>query len=216
MPKASLELIARREKEIVDACEKIYRAKGFCGVTIKEISTETSFTRPAIYNYFETKDEILMALLCREYREFCERLESLAAKAAQCTKAALADQIAGALAEREILLRIQSMDLFEIEQNSRLERLVRLKEIYGRTVAALETVPGAYGVSSGEERASCSRTFFAFLFGVHPYVFHTEKQLEAMRIAGISVRGTTVYEMVYQCLLRLIPDQKETAEGQEA
>ena len=58
MPKRTEEQKEERKTEIINACEKIYKEKGFYGVTIKEISTETSFTRPAIYTYFETKDEL--------------------------------------------------------------------------------------------------------------------------------------------------------------
>ena len=74
MPKVTDEHKEQRKREIVDACEKIYTEKGFYGVTIKEISTATSFTRPAIYTYFETKDEILLALLIREYEKWCGAL----------------------------------------------------------------------------------------------------------------------------------------------
>ena len=68
MPKHLRNWLKNGKKEIIDACETIYKAKGFYGVTIKEISTRTSFTRPSIYNYFETKDEILLALLVRNTR----------------------------------------------------------------------------------------------------------------------------------------------------
>lgn len=60
MPKRLPKLTEKRKNEILDACEKIYRTQGFYGVTIKKISTEISFTRPAIYNYFETEEEILL------------------------------------------------------------------------------------------------------------------------------------------------------------
>ena len=53
------------------------REQGFYGVTIKEISTEISLMRPAIYNYFETKEEILLGLLTIEYGEWCAGLEGL-------------------------------------------------------------------------------------------------------------------------------------------
>ena len=39
MPKGSPELTEKRKNEILDACEKIYRAQGFFGVTIKENTT---------------------------------------------------------------------------------------------------------------------------------------------------------------------------------
>ena len=77
MAKESLELIAQRKSEVIDACETLYRTKGFREVTIKDISTETSFSRPSIYNYFETKEEIFLALLTREYDQWTEKLTKL-------------------------------------------------------------------------------------------------------------------------------------------
>ena len=41
----------------------------FKEITLKEIGNATSFTRTSIYNYFQTKEEIFLALLQREYRE---------------------------------------------------------------------------------------------------------------------------------------------------
>ena len=209
MPKASLELTARREKEIVDACEKIYRAKGFYGVTIKEISTETSFTRPAIYNYFETKDEILLALLIREYEKMCEGLKEVKERAALFEKKELAEALAQVLEERELLLRIQSMDLFQIEINSRIERLADFKKRYRCASDTLEEILRLYSSSaSAQERRDCCMTFFAFMFGIYPFAFHTEKQRKAMKMAGMPNRETSIYKMVYNCLMKLLPERK--------
>ncbi|MBR6091068.1 MAG: TetR/AcrR family transcriptional regulator, partial [Anaerolineaceae bacterium] len=49
------ELIAQRREEIINACEKLYQTMSFKEITLKEIGNETSFSRPAIYNYFQTK-----------------------------------------------------------------------------------------------------------------------------------------------------------------
>ena len=58
-----------RRAEILNACDRLYREKGFREITIKDISQETSFSRPSIYNYFETKEEIFLGLLTREYKQ---------------------------------------------------------------------------------------------------------------------------------------------------
>ncbi|MCC8023778.1 MAG: hypothetical protein LIP16_00480 [Clostridium sp.] len=50
-------------------------------------------------------------------------------------------------------------------------------------------------------------TFSAFLFGVYSFVFHTEKQLESMRIAGVRQSEVTIYDMVYNCLLQILPEK---------
>ena len=80
MPKGSPELTASRREEIVNACEKLYKTMNFKEITLKEISVETSFSRPSIYNYFQTKEEIFLALMQREYELWAAELNVLAAK----------------------------------------------------------------------------------------------------------------------------------------
>ena len=210
MPRGSPERIKKRKSEILDACERIYREQGFYGVNIKEISTETSFTRPAIYNYFETKEEILLGLLAREYERWCNELEGMIPLGEKVSRAQLAEQIAHTLEKKETLLRILNMNLFEIEQNSRVERLAEFKKLYSRSVTALAQLLNAFkpDIPDKECEAFCE-SFLAFLFGVYPFAFHTEKQKEAMNLAGVRFREPTIYQMVYQCLLRLIPDKIE-------
>ena len=58
---------ARRE-EIIRACAQLYETMSFKEITIKDIGAITSFTRTyRIYNYFQTKEEIFMALFQKEY-----------------------------------------------------------------------------------------------------------------------------------------------------
>ena len=62
MPKGSPELTNARKEEIIAACRKLYETMSFKDITLKEIGQQTSFTRTSIYNYFETKEEIFLAL----------------------------------------------------------------------------------------------------------------------------------------------------------
>lgn len=77
MPRASAQRTAARREEIVDACAKLYETMSFKEVTIKEIGAETSFTRTSIYNYFQTKEEIFLALFQREYEAWARDLEAI-------------------------------------------------------------------------------------------------------------------------------------------
>ncbi len=208
MPRGSPELTEKRKNEILDACEKIYKTQGFYGVNVKKISMEISLTRPSIYNYFETKEEILLGLLSREYEGWCEELEELISPAAGWERIKLSEEIAHTLEEKEILLRILNMNLFEIELNSRVERLTEFKKSYLRSVTALSDILRSYrpGISDMECEDFCN-SFCAFLFGVYPFAFHTEKQKEAMKAADVRFREPTIYQMVYKSLLRLIPDK---------
>jgi AcrR family transcriptional regulator len=68
---------ANRREEIVTACEKLYQTMSFREITLKEISEATSFSRPSIYNYFATKEEIFLALFEREYDRWNAALEAV-------------------------------------------------------------------------------------------------------------------------------------------
>ena len=208
MPKGSPERTERRKCEILDACEKVYKSQGFYGVNIKEISSEVSLTRPAIYNYFETKEEILLGLLAREYEIWCGQLEKIIPTACGYTAETLSEKIAHTLENKEILLRILNMNLFEIELNSRVERLAEFKKLYLRCITALSDILRAYKPDvTGMECEDFCNSFCALLFGVYPFAFHTEKQKEAMKLAGVKFREPTIYQMVYKSLLKLIPNK---------
>lgn len=206
MPKVTEEHKENRKQEIIDACEKIYKEKGFTAVNIKEISTATSFTRPAIYSYFETKDEILLALLNREYTKWIASLEEAEQQIKQGDREGTASLIAHTLDSREMLLRIQNMNLFEMEINCRVERLAEFKVLYRTVVETLTRIAQAYSPNSTEDEITYfCMNFNSFLFGVYPFVYHTEKQLKAMEIADVPHFDTTIFEMAYGCLLKLLP-----------
>ena len=92
MPKGSAELTKARREEIIAACRKLYETVSFKDITLKEIGQRTSFTRTSIYNYFETKEEIFLALFQQEYELFARELDELCAAEETLTRDALASE----------------------------------------------------------------------------------------------------------------------------
>ena len=193
----------KRKTEIIDACELIYKEKGFQGVNIKEISTALDMTRPAIYHYFETKEEILLALLTREYKAWLEKLADFDFEADHSSEDVI-KKLASCLSERNIMLRILNMNLFEIEVNSRVERLAEFKKSYAKAAELLKRYL-AVCTPSLDDALACGfvRNLNAFLIGLYPFTYHTEKQLEAMKMAGMQNEDPSVYEAVEAYLMGL-------------
>ena len=94
MRKVTPEQIARKREEIINACEQLYQTMSFREITLKEIGNITSFSRPTIYNYFETKEEIFLALFQREYDRWNEDLAAILDGNEQMTKTELAEKVA--------------------------------------------------------------------------------------------------------------------------
>ena len=205
MRKVTPEQITQKRDEIINACEKLYQTMNFREITLKEIGNITTFSRPTIYNYFETQEEIFLALFQREYDRWNEDLTAILDGNERLTKTALSEKIASSLAGREQLLKLLSMNNYDMEANSRLELLTAFKQSYGRSMHLMCMILEKFcpGMSVADIQ-NFIYTFYPFMFGIYPYTAVTEKQKTAMKEAGINYVYQTVYELTYSCLVRLL------------
>ena len=205
MKKVTPEQIARKREEIINACEQLYQTMSFREITLKEIGNITSFSRPTIYNYFETKEEIFLGLFQREYDRWNEDLTAILNGNDQLTKKELADRVANSLAGREQLLKRLSMNSYDMEANSRQELLNTFKQSYGRSMHLMCMLLEKFCPDmSVTEIQNFIYTFYPFMFGIYPYTAVTENQRVAMKEAGINYVYQSVYELTYSCLVRLL------------
>ncbi len=197
------DVATKRREEILSACENLYQSQGLNGLNIKRLASLTSLSRPSIYVYFKTKEEILLALLLREYEKLNADLLKIKKGS---SKEDLAASLAKVLARRELLWRIVNMNLSEIEENATLERLAKLKTIFARTVSILvKILEGSYARLTEDEARAYALDLITFLFGAYPFVHHSQKQLAAMQMAQVHFADVSFEELSYRFLLRLLP-----------
>ena len=204
MPKGSPERTAARKEEIVNACETLYQTMSFKDITLKEIGSVTSFTRTSIYNYFQTKEEIFLALYEREYDRWNADLEAVYNGHEKLGRADLAEEIARSIGKRAQLLKLLAMNNFDMEANSRLELLTSFKAAYGKSMKNMRRLLEKFCPDmSGADIQNFIYVFFPFMFGIYPYTAVTEKQKKAMEEAGVDYAFQSIYEITYACLARL-------------
>lgn len=205
MFKGTPELIEKRREEIINACEQLYQTMSFKEITLKEIGNVTSFSRPTIYNYFQTKEEIFLALFEREYDRWNEDLEMILEENASLMKEQVAEKIAHSLEKREQLLKLLSMNNYDMEANSRLELLTTFKAAYGKSMTNIRSILSRFSPEIGnEELENFIYVFYPFMFGIYPYASVTEKQKTAMKDAQVNYVDHSIYEITYNCLIRLL------------
>ena len=205
MPKGSPELTNARKQEIINACEKLYQTKSFKEITLKEISLETSVTRTSIYNYFQTKEEIFLALLQREYELWNAELNKIMAEFSELTGEEFADKLAKSLENRKQLLKIMSMNHYDMESNSRPERLAEFKVAYGNSLrTVMNCLERYFPEMPNQEKQNFLYAFFPFMFGIYPYTFVTEKQRKAMESAGVDYALMSVYEITFHFVKKFL------------
>ena len=205
MPKGSPELTNARREEIISACETLYQTMGFKEVTIKEIARYTSFSRPSIYNYFETKEEIFLAILQKEYWQWTEELDRITENSDAMTRDQVAQTLARTISARSQMLKILSMNHFDMEANSRMENLVEFKKSYGATLEAVDRLLKRFCPDmTDQDRQNFLYRFFPFIYGIYPYTAVTDKQKESMALAGIPYVYMSAYDLTYRCIKKLL------------
>ena len=213
MIKGTPELIAERREEIVNACERLYKTMSFRDITLKEIGNEVPFSRPTIYNYFNTKEEIFLALFKREYDRWNSDLDDILNTSDDPGKDGIAALIARSLEKRPQLLKLLSMNNYDMEANSREEILTSFKLSYGRSLENIRRILEKFCRDMDAERINgFIYAFFPFMFGIYPYTSVTEKQRAAMKTAGIEYRYMSIYEITYECVSTLLGEGKREAE----
>ena len=205
MPKGSVELTNARREEIISACEKLYQTMSFKEITLKDIAGATSFTRTSIYNYFQTKEEIFLALMQKEYERWVEELDAMANAYTTMSVESFSSMLAHSLEKRSMLLKLLSMNHFDREDNSRPECLVDFKRAYG---ASIEAVRGClakfFPGMDAKAQQDFLYAFMPFLYGIFPYTKVSAKQRQAMADAGLNFVYMSVYDLAYNNIRALL------------
>ena len=205
MPKGSPERTAARKEEIISTCEKLYQTMSFKDITLKDIGNETSFSRPTIYNYFQTKEEIFLALFEREYVRWNEELTDILQGNDTLTKDEVAQKLAASIANRTQLLKLLAMNNYDMEANSRPELLASFKVAYGQSMKNVSMILTKFCPDKTvQEIQDFIYVFFPFMFGIYPYTAVTDKQKDAMKKAKVDYVYQTVFEITENCLMKLL------------
>ena len=205
MPKGSEELTKARKEEIIDACASLYETKSFRDITIRDIGEKTSFTRTSIYNYYHSKEEIFLALLRREHEAWTEDLNGISRQYGKLSAEEFADKLARSLEKRGCMLKLMSMNIYDMEVNSRLENLADFKKSYANALQAVTCCLERFFPSmTADNIQEFLYALFPFLFGVYPYTSHTEKQIQAMKMAHVHSISHSIYELVKPFAVRLL------------
>lgn len=205
MPAGSIERTSARKEEIINACEKLYQTMNFKDITLKDIGKETSFSRTSIYNYFQTKEEIFLALLKREYDAWTIELTNATKLNETMCDDDIADTLAKTLDNHKQLLKIMSMNHYDLEENSRIENLIDFKKSYGNSMNAVMDMLAKFRKDMDDEkRQEFIYSFFPFMFGIYPYTVVTKKQKEAMKVAEVEYTYSSLYDLTFKAVKRML------------
>lgn len=207
MSRGSEELTNSRKNEIINAFEELYQTMSFRNISMREIGEKTSMTRSSIYNYFQTKEEIFLALIAREFQSWCSVLQEIADHDSM-TLTEFAEAIACSLQERRYFLKLISWNHYELEENSRIERLAEVQQV---TYAAMQTImkclDNFFPSMTNMAKQEFQRNFFIFLYGIDSFTSDSNSQKKALEFADIPYNPIQVYDVVNTFILHYLKQE---------
>ena len=120
-------------------------------------------------------------------------------------KEMFADKLANTVAKRQNLLKLLSMNMYDMEENSRMEELIEFKKAYGNAIKMVKKcVDKFFKEMSENEKDEFVFLFFPFMYGIYPYAEVTEKQMQAMNSADVPFKYLSIYDITYKGIIKLL------------
>ncbi len=138
----SAEAKQAREAAILEAARELGRAHGVREVTLTDIAAAVGMHKSALLRYFETREQIFLALTAEGWREWSAELRGDLARRAQATPAEVAAVIAGTLARRPMFCDLLAQAPLNLERNVSIESVRSFKLV---TLEEVELIGGELG-----------------------------------------------------------------------
>lgn len=112
---------------------------------------------------------------------------------------------AHSLEERKLLLKLMSMNHYDMEENSHMEKIIEMKVAYGKSLAEVRNcLEKFFPNMTVQDKQDFIFSFFPFMFGIYPYTVVSEKQKEAMKQANVNYVYMSIYEITFAEIKKLL------------
>ncbi len=82
-----LDVSEERKDQIMNAAEGVFSQKGFNDARMDDIAEETGLSKGALYLYFKSKEDLVIAILDRMFKQVFQRLEARKTTESSATEA---------------------------------------------------------------------------------------------------------------------------------
>lgn len=180
----------QREQDIINAALALCDERGLEAVTFEAVAQRLGLTRPLIYSYFRTREELIAAMLDREIDEWTEDLVVTMAPLGGSSSDDIADAWTGCMSRHARLVTLcaarnaMAADGVSKEANQRLaDRMAASKD------AALAALNRAMGTLDRETGSVFYDMQMSLAVGLESLRGLTRSAAECMSIYSRSVRG---------------------------
>ena len=152
-PGVTLEGKAKTRDRILDAAEALYMRKSFSETSLNDIVAESGLSKGALYNHFDSKEKLIVAVYDRFIERTLEQLKTMLGTEFTASRKLELIGEAAFVATADRPRAFQAMNIEFMVAASRMEALApRMKARYNETVGILKNTIQE-GIDSGEFRS---------------------------------------------------------------
>ena len=179
------EQVANRQEEIINACYSLYENGKYDDITFGKISEMTSISRPSIYNYYISREEILLDVLEKEYFKWYKNLKNKFNQNIRLNKKDLCELLIKSFDGFDMFLKLLSIQHSIIEKNCSFEKLTQFKMNTQSIMNLLENVVSkTFSRSNPENRTTFVLSIFSVVGNLYEMCNPNDTQIKAMKIAN--------------------------------
>jgi TetR/AcrR family transcriptional regulator len=170
-----------RRQAILKAARRLMDEVGSIDVGLNELARRSGVSKPNIYRYFESREEVLLHVWIDEARDFCDRLQEAFAGVAVGDAAATARAIAAAFAAQPRMAELMAIVAPVLERNLSVAAIVtgrRTLADLGLRIAML--LHGRLPALPLEECAWAASAIGTYVAGIWPTVHPGPAAAEAL------------------------------------
>ncbi len=208
--------IEERKDQIRQAAFELYQEGNLSAVTLTNIAKKTTFSRPTIYTYYKTREEILLDCLRCGMMFFRRDLEECFLGKGLMTKEEYCRSLADWVLSHKIPLRLYSIHHTQLEPQSRYELLVAFNRESFHAFAVFTPILQYHcPANTAEDITFYVASLLFFFTSVYPLAAPSPIQLKALEEAGPPFKMPTLEESIYRTLLALASPLHFAADEQD-
>ena len=171
-----------RKQEIIQTVNKMFDEMDYQDISMKTISEHISISRPALYCYYNSKEEIMLDILKADYLKFISDITNVISNGNDLTK-----DITNIYLSNIRLLKIVSTYLTDIETHVSIDCLVEFKKPFVESLKNLEEAfTNKYPSVSKDVIKTVINSLLMLTHGLYPMIYPTNNQVEAMKKVGMN------------------------------
>lgn len=181
----SEEQINDRQTEIMNACRTLFDRTGYDGVSIKAISEITSISRPSIYTYYKTKDEILLDILSGDLHSWITDVGKMIRDKSPSSKEEFCSLFVDILMNYSRMIQLSELLFNIIEKNASLEKIIVFKKTFALGLQSLaKSFSTVFPEFTNEKLLQLIQQIIALVLGSYSMCNLTDKEKEAIKLSG--------------------------------